>query len=137
MAGKLQERRTLRHMREEPEDDRNVSFGITPGAPNEWHRKAAELANEPFHQADEPEPSWYDPQQVEERPAFTRNSGCVYTGEWRKGTDVKEGRGLLEWPDGSVYRGWFQNSKRNGFGKMISVKGIIYEGHWLDNKYEG
>jgi hypothetical protein len=47
------------------------------------------------------------------------------------------GVGLFEWPDGSVYKGEWENCRENGNGKFTGVNGTIYEGQWKDGKYHG
>jgi hypothetical protein len=36
------------------------------------------------------------------------DDGMHYEGEWIVGTQVKEGRGVLLWPNGSRYEGMFK-----------------------------
>jgi hypothetical protein len=44
----------------------------------------------------------------EKRKMVLMENGARYTGEWIKGTKVREGKGVQIWPDGSMYEGyWF------------------------------
>jgi hypothetical protein len=47
--------------------------------------------------------------QLEKRPFFKIDQdGSHYEGEWIVGTKIREGRGILIWPDGSRYEGYFK-----------------------------
>lgn len=78
---------------------------------------------------------------------------CLYL-RARSLIDVKgqmDGRGVLNWSDGSRYEGEFKDSKRHGSGVMIWADGrrsdrVIshkllkedrYNGDWMDNKRSG
>jgi hypothetical protein len=92
-----------------------------------------------------------------------RNEGCkseagdVYVGEFRIGTNIREGRGLLissenyiyegYWVDdrkfgygrilianGSAYQGEFEEDVSNGKGIYATLEGLIYKGEWKNNK---
>lgn len=67
-------------------------------------------------------------------PIYFAN-GSIYIGEWKNG--LKEGHGVLAWPDGSRYEGSFVNDKANGFGKLTHAEGDIYEGMWSEDKANG
>jgi hypothetical protein len=41
-------------------------------------------------------------------------NNAKYEGEWIKGTKIREGKGKLIWPDGSIYEGYFHDNKANG-----------------------
>lgn len=43
------------------------------------------------------------------------------------------GRGVLTWPDGSKYEGYFIEGRREGRGRFTSSDGDIYEGEWKNN----
>ena len=60
-----------------------------------------------------------------------------YIGEWRVGTDVREGRGMTVWEDGSLYEGYWKNNKGNFFGRLIHKDGDIYQGEFLDDMAHG
>lgn len=40
----------------------------------------------------------------------------------------------LQMEDGFIYTGELDNGKRHGTGRMITPKGTIYEGEWIDNQ---
>ena len=65
----------------------------------------------------------------------TNNS--IYYGEWDINNNVRHGRGILVWPEGSKYSGYWVNDKANIKGKLIHSDGDIYEGEWLDDKPHG
>lgn len=52
--------------------------------------------------------------------------GCWYEGEWIG--DYKDGRGILKWPDGQRFEGFFVNNMSEGFGRYVSTRGDVYEG---------
>jgi hypothetical protein len=52
-------------------------------------------------------------------------------------TQIKEGRGIEIWPDGSIYEGWWKDDKPNGKGREIKANGDIYDGNWKDDKVHG
>jgi len=62
---------------------------------------------------------------------------AVYYGEFNTEKNIKEGRGILIWPNGAKYTGYFQNNMQNIKGKMYHIDGDIYEGEWLNNKANG
>jgi hypothetical protein len=41
-------------------------------------------------------------------------NGAKYEGEWIKDTDIRDGRGIQIWLDGSRYEGYWRNNKANG-----------------------
>jgi hypothetical protein len=61
----------------------------------------------------------------------------IYYGEFNKEKNIKEGRGILIWPNGAKYTGYFQNNMQNIKGTMYHIDGDIYEGEWLNNKANG
>jgi len=88
-----------------------------------------------------------------------QNSFFVYEGQWEKG--VKQGKGKLQFKDGSYYEGdfsngeitgegiryWastgnrysgmFENGEMCGLGRMEYGNGNVYDGAWMDNKQHG
>ena len=60
-----------------------------------------------------------------------------YFGEWDTNNNIRHGRGVLIWPEGSKYLGYWVNDKANIKGKLIHNDGDIYEGEWLDDKPNG
>ena len=61
----------------------------------------------------------------------------IYYGEFNTEKNIKEGRGILIWPNGAKYTGYFQNNMQNIKGTMYHIDGDIYEGEWLNNKANG
>lgn len=76
-------------------------------------------------------------QQLEFRPMKTLENGAKYQGEWIKGSEVRQGKGIQIWSDGSKYEGWWQNNKANGKGRLIHADGDVFEGEWKDDKAHG
>jgi len=68
-------------------------------------------------------------------PPIYFSNGSIYIGQWKNG--LKEGYGVLAWPDGSRFEGSFINDKANGYGKLTHAEGDIYEGYWLEDKANG
>jgi hypothetical protein len=65
--------------------------------------------------------------------------GKVYSGQWRLKNNVlvKDGFGVLKWPDGSSYVGQFADDYMSGSGRMIQCTGDVYEGQWRNNQANG
>ena len=61
----------------------------------------------------------------------------IYYGEWDVENNVRHGRGILLWPDGSKYVGYWVKDKASIRGKLIHNDGDIYEGEWLDDQPNG
>ena len=49
----------------------------------------------------------------------------------------KSGYGILNCPDGGIYRGNFENNNINGHGIYTWPDGIQYDGQWKQNKKHG
>ena len=64
----------------------------------------------------------------EMRQIVTLDNNSIYQGEWNKKTNQKDGRGIQIWPDGSRYDGFWKNDIAQGHGRLIHVKGDVYEG---------
>jgi len=47
------------------------------------------------------------------------------------------GEGVMRYPDGTVYIGFWKDGKKYGYGKQRSVDGTTYEGEFYDNMFEG
>jgi hypothetical protein len=60
-----------------------------------------------------------------------------YEGQWIVGTQIRCGKGIQVWPDGSLYEGWWLDNKTNGKGRIIHADGDVHEGMWLDDKAHG
>lgn len=65
--------------------------------------------------------------------------GSIYTGQWKK--DVMDGYGKYSWPDGAIYEGEFKDNKRSGKGKLVygqtSQINIEYEGEFMNDQRSG
>lgn len=84
---------------------------------------------------------------------FIKGNGFTYTGDWVKnaqqgygveecaetryeGTffnNLKEGRGIFSWKQGSVYEGEFHNNKIHGEGTYKWDDGRVYTGQWVES----
>ena len=66
---------------------------------------------------------------------------CKYVGEWKTdsaaGEGLRQGKGMLMWPDGAVYQGYFFKNGRHGFGRMIYPQEKWYQGEWYLNLKDG
>lgn len=74
---------------------------------------------------------------VEEREETTLEDGSKYKGCWLRGMETRQGQGVMTWPDGSVYEGYWKDNKPDGKGRMVSSKGDIYDGQWLNGMASG
>ena len=68
--------------------------------------------------------------QLEFRGMQTLENYARYEGQWIKGTDIRQGKGKQIWPDGSIFEGWFKDSKADGYGRMIHNNYYVYNGYW-------
>lgn len=50
---------------------------------------------------------------------------------------AKSGFYSMFYPNGSHYVGEFKNNLRNGHGTFTNTKGYVYEGEWVDGRFEG
>ena len=75
-------------------------------------------------------------EDVEIRPLVVED-GASYIGEWKIGTEIRQGMGIQTWPDGSVYEGNFYDNKRNGNGRIIYPDQTIYNGGWVNDAAHG
>ena len=62
---------------------------------------------------------------------------AVYSGQMIKDTDIKQGFGIMRWPDGTVYEGLWMNNLYNGRGKLYHASGDLYEGEFVDDMAQG
>ena len=60
-----------------------------------------------------------------------------YTGEWSVETNLRHGKGMQAWFDGSLFEGYWKNDKANGHGRLIHADGYVYEGDWQDEMAHG
>ncbi|KAA0715939.1 Alsin Amyotrophic lateral sclerosis 2 protein -like protein [Triplophysa tibetana] len=63
-----------------------------------------------------------------------------YDGRWLSGKP--HGKGILKWPDGTVYCGTFKNGLQDGFGDYMTPNSTFnkferYQGHWKEGKING
>ena len=65
------------------------------------------------------------------------DDGAVYVGEWLVNTQVKQGRGLQIYKDGSLYEGYWRDGKACGKGRLIHADGDVYVGSWKNDKADG
>lgn len=66
--------------------------------------------------------------EVEERSLKRLKNGASYLGQWLVGTNIREGKGVQIWPDGSLYEGYWRADKANGYGRLMHKDGDIYWG---------
>jgi len=52
-------------------------------------------------------------------------------------SNLKDGKGVQIWPDGSLYEGYWKFGQPNGYGRMFHADGDVYIGYFLDGKAEG
>ena len=52
-------------------------------------------------------------------------------------SDIKDGCGKFNWPDGRVYEGAWKSDKMLGKEKVIDKDDVIYEGEVANNKKDG
>lgn len=62
---------------------------------------------------------------------------AIYYGERSNDKNLRHGRGIQIWIDGSMYEGYWKNDKANVMGKLTHADGDTYEGQWLDDKAHG
>ena len=62
----------------------------------------------------------------EHRPLVRMPDGSGYFGEWKQGTEIREGRGLQVWRDGSLYEGYWKDNKATFLGRLLHKDGDIY-----------
>ena len=65
-------------------------------------------------------------------PIQSKNK-TVYVGNLNERGN-REGYGILYFPDGGLYEGYFRNDKMSGKGRMINAEGDYYEGEFLNDK---
>ncbi|XP_067299640.1 alsin [Pseudorasbora parva] len=69
-----------------------------------------------------------------------RLKDASYEGRWLSGKP--HGKGILKWPDGTVYCGTFKNGMEDGFGDYMMPNATFnkferYQGHWKEGKMHG
>mgnify|MGYP001441765259 CR=1 FL=1 len=68
----------------------------------------------------------YDQISESDKNDFNDYKNCFY-----------HGKGRLEFKDGSVYEGQFENNKMHGYGKIFFKDGSIYQGNFKNNLRDG
>ena len=64
--------------------------------------------------------------------------GSIYQGEWDVVINMKDGKGVQIWPDGSRYDGQWKDDMAEGYGRFIqNSTNIVYEGYWKEDKKHG
>ncbi len=59
---------------------------------------------------------------------------AIYNGNMlANSSNVKQGYGVMKWPDGTVYEGLWENNLYNGRGKLYHASGDLYEGEFVDD----
>ena len=66
-----------------------------------------------------------------ELPQIKLKNGAIYTGQWKNG--MRDGKGILVWPDSSRYEGYWLEDKASGKGKLTHADGDVYEGDWIND----
>lgn len=75
-----------------------------------------------------------------ERPKVRLSNGDQYAGQWliANGQNIREGKGVCYYADGSVYQGWWCRDQPHGWGRFINAKThSAYQGQWLQGKMHG
>lgn len=73
----------------------------------------------------------------ERRPMTILENKTKYEGYWNTKTGERDGMGVLIWPDGSIYEGFWKHNKANGRGRLIHADRDVYVGEWLNDKAHG
>ena len=74
---------------------------------------------------------------IELRDLWTSEAGEMYQGEWIEGEDIKEGRGVQIFQNGSRYDGFWINNLANGRGRLVYDNGDYYIGNWKIGENDG
>ena len=102
-----------------------------PDYSNQQTREAAEKFGPFIYDAD-----LNDGVDVFRKSAVELDNGAVYIGEWTS-DNLRHGKGIQIWTDGSKYEGYWRSDRANGKGRLIHADGDVYEGQWLDDKAHG
>ena len=73
---------------------------------------------------------------IKSNPIILENK-IIYLGEWDTNFYQRYGRGIQIYPDGSYYKGYWENNKAEGKGEFIHSSGDKYVGNWHNNKRHG
>ena len=74
---------------------------------------------------------------LEVRQPFVDKFGHTYVGECLKGTDIKQGRGVIVFNYGRVYEGYWLYDKQSGVGRGIWPDGSHYVGQFQNGAWHG
>ena len=66
---------------------------------------------------------------------YLMSNGSLCSGYWKN--DNRNGKVIIIYPDGRVFRGLYINDVINGIGTFIQKDGSIYKGNWRNNKRSG
>ena len=61
----------------------------------------------------------------------------IYIGQFKVGTNVKEGRGIMLTASKDLYEGYWVNNEKCGKGRMIFCNGDVYQGEWANSQCQG
>ena len=75
--------------------------------------------------------------KIEKKDPLKLDKNIIYYGEWDMTFFTKHGRGIQIWPDGSYYKGYWDNNKAEGKGEFYHSSGDKYIGTWHNNKRDG
>ena len=73
----------------------------------------------------------------EYRPIYKFPDGSMYEGQWLKGTNKRDGKGVQVWPDGTRYQGDWMNDDAHGFGQYIEPDSSHSDGEWKNGNQNG
>lgn len=80
----------------------------------------------------------YENVKLEKRPLKQISKvGATYEGQWIVGKDTRQGKGVLVWPDGSRYEGFWIDNQAWGHGRLIHADKDVYVGQWHKDKAHG
>lgn len=75
---------------------------------------------------------------------FWQRSEIDYEDGWYKGDavdiegkQIRQGRGIMIWNNGSIYEGTWNEDKMEGVGRIIHPEFLYYEGLWRNGKANG
>lgn len=64
---------------------------------------------------------------LEKRALQVIARGEYYLGQWKTGTNTREGRGVMV-KEGTLYEGFWRDNKEHGVGRYITSEGDCYQG---------
>lgn len=57
-------------------------------------------------------------------------TNAIFTGDINKATRLRDGKGMMFFPDNSLYEGCWRDGMAHGEGRLIYSNGDVYEGSW-------